>query len=603
MKGKQSFQSHFAGTLGEQKSRITVIICSLFVLGAANSLFLLCLGPFLKSLFQLESPDSAITLGSLLTPYQEGLFPAFAQISVQKSILAIAVPVALSLTVIVKNMALFYYQWNMSCLSHYIAKRLRDRLFCLVVEQPYSLLSKKSPAQWMSYLVNDVLYLQNNCSEILNGFVKESILILSAIIPLFIISPSISVVILILGAVGLFLLFKNTKKISTYIHNSQTELSSIAEHVLNIRKRYDFIKCQEGSGKEQSFFRKVSLDYYKVMRQSLVIRKIFAPFVEWLGFCLFSIILFLLTKGSLPLEFSAFNILIFFAALGMTLRPLRGLTEQLTKYQETKGSLQKCLEIMDQMLSPSSPVDVKEKSQQSYDSKNDSASIIQSISCGLEEETLLEGHQLDLSQGQTVAVIGASGSGKSTLLKTLAGLHPPLKWQSSVSWQSVGDNSVMLGQKPYLFSDTIHANLTYGLPHIQDSDIWTFLEMVFLKKDISQLDQSLQTSLGGLSSKVSGGQLQRLVLARTLLQKRRLILLDEATSAIDHVMEHRIVESLIDYTKKFQKTLVMATHRFNILKAVDQVWYIDDGKIQLQGKHDILMNHERYREFCSANSG
>jgi ATP-binding cassette subfamily B protein AbcA/BmrA len=161
--------------------------------------------------------------------------------------------------------------------------------------------------------------------------------------------------------------------------------------------------------------------------------------------------------------------------------------------------------------------------------------------------------------------------------------------------------SNLVSQSPFLFSATIRENLVYGLEGSADwstdDEIWQALESVGLSSFIRLLHGNLDASVSAISANLSGGQIQRLVIARALLRKRTLLLLDEATSAIDLKNEREIVVGTIGLTRIRGLTLVAVTHRLQWLAEYDQVWFIENGTVSAAGRHTDLIKQQRYAEF------
>jgi len=231
---------------------------------------------------------------------------------------------------------------------------------------------------------------------------------------------------------------------------------------------------------------------------------------------------------------------------------------------------------------------------------------IQVIKAGMAGEVRFEGQNMRLSPGRSVAVIGPSGAGKSTFLKTLSGLVEPLAWEANLDWPSAVMLVSMVSQEPFLFDDTIAANLRYGLGNAlapDDDAVWQALRSVNIEVEIRALPHQLNTRLRAIGSNVSGGQLQRLVIARALLRQRPIWLLDEATSAVDARSERDITQRLIATCRSTGQALLVVTHRLTWLEAFDEVWFVESGAIALAGPHSVLLADRRYQAFCRTNGG
>ena len=172
---------------------------------------------------------------------------------------------------------------------------------------------------------------------------------------------------------------------------------------------------------------------------------------------------------------------------------------------------------------------------------------------------------------------------------------PWLSWQESIRHVS------FVSQEPFLFRDTLLANLTYGLEDLSQSRekaIWDILATVNIDSEVKRLPQGLGTELHAVGSNISGGQLQRLVIARALLRHKWVWLLDEATSAVDAASEKDITDRLIRAAKVEKKSLIAVTHRLTWLPLYDEVWFVEGGRLTYSGHHSELLKDARYRSFC-----
>jgi len=161
----------------------------------------------------------------------------------------------------------------------------------------------------------------------------------------------------------------------------------------------------------------------------------------------------------------------------------------------------------------------------------------------------------------------------------------------------------MVSQDPFLFDDTVEANLLYGLDGAQKPDaaaIDKALDDANVLAETRAFPEGLQTRIRAVGSNVSGGQLQRLTIARGLLRKKPVWLLDEATSAMDATNERAIIAHLIAACRATGSALLAVTHRLQGLEAYDEVWFVEGGKLALRGKHKDLLADARYRAYCAA---
>jgi ABC-type multidrug transport system fused ATPase/permease subunit len=295
-------------------------------------------------------------------------------------------------------------------------------------------------------------------------------------------------------------------------------------------------------------------------------------------------------------------VLQFFVALGLILKPARELGEQVARWSETIGGLKRSMSVIRAVESfESSDYSINEKS-----GEPDRFSVlsIRKIDIFYGERSAFSADNLEISIGSTVAVVGPSGSGKSSLLRVISGLVPPKMWDCNVSWSDLRAVSALVSQSPFLFKDTIRNNLLYGYTGREAGDdlearLWACLDAVNMSTFFRELPAGLNTMFNPLDSNLSGGQVQRLVIARALLRDPQVLLLDEATSAVDVASEFEITQSVIDDAKRHQRVLIAVTHRLQWLSLYDQVWFVEDGRVMFTGSFEAIQKHERFRSFIS----
>ncbi|MFJ7069575.1 ABC transporter ATP-binding protein [Streptomyces sp. NPDC101115] len=219
------------------------------------------------------------------------------------------------------------------------------------------------------------------------------------------------------------------------------------------------------------------------------------------------------------------------------------------------------------------------------------------------EESVLRDVELVARPGETTAIIGSTGSGKSTLL----GLVPRLfdvtggevlvdgvdvrKLDTELMARTVG----LVPQKPYLFSGTVATNLRYGKPDATDEELWHALEVAQAKDFVSKLEGGLDAPIAQGGTNVSGGQRQRLAIARTLVQKPEIYLFDDSFSALDYETDALLRAALSEETA--DATVVIVAQRVSTIRDADRIVVLDEGRVVGTGRHHELMaENETYRE-------
>ncbi|XP_053662554.1 multidrug resistance protein homolog 49 [Anopheles marshallii] len=208
---------------------------------------------------------------------------------------------------------------------------------------------------------------------------------------------------------------------------------------------------------------------------------------------------------------------------------------------------------------------------------------------------VLQGLNLEIKTGQTVALVGPSGCGKSTCLQLIQRLYDPLNGTVTIDGTKVSELNIgwlrsfigLVGQEPVLFATTIAENIRYGNPDAAQSEIECAAKIANCHSFIMKLPNAYGTMIGERGAQLSGGQKQRIAIARALVRNPKILLLDEATSALDPNSEKRVQDAL-ERASKGRTTLVVS-HRLSTITNADKIVYIDKGNVLEQGTHDELM--------------
>ncbi|MQP51910.1 MULTISPECIES: ABC transporter ATP-binding protein [unclassified Flavobacterium] len=208
----------------------------------------------------------------------------------------------------------------------------------------------------------------------------------------------------------------------------------------------------------------------------------------------------------------------------------------------------------------------------------------------------VENINFNIKKGETVAFVGPSGSGKTTLVKLLVGLYPPAEGQvlynntdsSEIDLLDLRRQLGFVTQDAQLFSGTIRENLLFVKPNATDEELNDVMKKASCQKLLDRADDGLNSTIGEGGIKVSGGEKQRLSIARAILRKPNLLIFDEATSALDSITEEEINETIRSISDQNRITVLIA-HRLSTIMHADTIFVLEQGKIIEQGKHDDLV--------------
>ena len=226
------------------------------------------------------------------------------------------------------------------------------------------------------------------------------------------------------------------------------------------------------------------------------------------------------------------------------------------------------------------------------------------FSYDLKEGDVLNSVNLNFEGGKMTSLVGHSGSGKSTILNLIPRFYDAQSGDIKIDNQSIYKSTIksirkeisMVSQETTLFDDTIKNNIKYAKEDATDDEIFQVARLSFCEEFIKNLPDKFETLIGENGVRLSGGEKQRLSIARAMLKKSSIILLDEATSSLDTETESKIQEALKVLTKN--KTTVVIAHRLSTILNSNNIYVIDSGKVVDSGKHlDLMKKSVLYKSF------
>jgi len=274
--------------------------------------------------------------------------------------------------------------------------------------------------------------------------------------------------------------------------------------------------------------------------------------------------------------------------------PLQDLGGIILAYREAEASLQVFNELMQKETEyrPEDPIDVGEIEHLSF--------INVTFRHRNAQGNALENISFEVQRGDTIAFVGPSGAGKSTLVKLLVGLYNPVSGEiryDGISSKDIRYNRMrkQLGfvtQDTQLYSGTIRENMQFVKPGATDEEIWSALEKASAINIVNSSGNGLDSKLGEGGRKMSGGEKQRVSIARALLRQPRLLIFDEATSALDSLTEEQITETVKEISSQKQRITILIAHRLSTIMHADTIYVLEKGKIVEQGSHNELVDRK-----------
>jgi ATP-binding cassette subfamily B protein len=274
--------------------------------------------------------------------------------------------------------------------------------------------------------------------------------------------------------------------------------------------------------------------------------------------------------------------------------PMQELGNVIITYNETKASMENYAKLMN------SKSEAKPENPQSIGLINNLRFSNISFKHQTANSYAVKDISFQANAGETIAFVGPSGSGKTTLVKMLVGLYNPNegdifyneKNAKEIDLTELRQQLGFVTQDAQLFSGTIKDNLLFVKPSATDEEINDVLQKAACQNLLKRAENGLNTTIGEGGIKVSGGEKQRLSIARALLRNPRLLIFDEATSALDSITEEEITQTIRNISSKQDQITVLIAHRLSTIMHADKIFVLEQGKIIEQGKHTDLLNEK-----------
>ena len=407
----------------------------------------------------------------------------------------------------------------------------------------------------------------------------------------------ISIVMIPLASISAKTLGKRIGKVTT---EAQEKSGYLTTYLVELFKNHKLIKIFQ---KENSEVNRADEYLAQLKDKNKKIQTVFvrlSPIMETLTGFMIAVLIFysgkLMSKGELDIN----NFFSFLAAMMLAYQPVRSLSTLNMVINQGLSAASRILPIIDQ----------KNKIKNSESAKplkiKDAGINFNNVNFSYEENEgpTLQSINLKFEGGKMTSLVGHSGSGKSTILNLIPRFYDAKSGDIIIDDQTIYDSTIeslrseisMVSQETTLFDDTIKNNIKYGRQEATDEEVFKVASLSFCDEFINNLPNKFDTLIGENGVRLSGGEKQRLSIARAMLKQSSIILLDEATSSLDSETESKIQDALNILTKN--KTTIVIAHRLSTILNSNNIYVIDKGKIVDNGNHEALMEKsDLYKNF------
>tara|TARA_B100000579_G_scaffold112573_1_gene90064 strand:+ start:1433 stop:3172 length:1740 start_codon:yes stop_codon:yes gene_type:complete len=529
------------------------------------------------------------------------LDPAIKQLFIEQNKTYIyLIPGLIILAFALKGLSLYLAKVIMINVSEEVKKDVQTDMFSSLIQADTELVDSKHSGKFIGNLTNDVNMITALVSTAILNLFKDSLTLIGLLSVMFYQNWKLSLIAIIMIPLASIVARSLGKRISKEAMKQMNFTGLLTSYLIEIFKNHKLIKIFQ---KEK--YEKKRADAYieslkETQRKMIIVGVRASPVMEFLTGIMIALLIFISAKLIASNELEVSNFFSFLAAMMLSYQPVRSLaTLNITIHQGLTGA-KRVLPVIDD----------KQKIHDKENSKsleiNNGQIIFENIdfNYNINEQQILNSINLNFPGQKMTALVGHSGAGKSTILNLIPRFYDPNKGDIKIDNQSIFDSKLvslrknisLVSQETTLFDDTVRNNIAYADLDASQKEIEEAAKFSFADDFISKLPKKYDTLIGENGIRLSGGEKQRLSIARAILKKSPIILLDEATSSLDADTESKI-QKAIGFLTKGRTTIVIA-HRLSTILNSDKIYVIDGGKVIGEGKHDnLLATSSVYKNF------
>ncbi len=543
----------------------------------------------------------SVTLAASTSSVAYLLDPAINELFINKSeTLIYVIPLLIILAFAVKGGSLYLAKIIMINVSEEVKKDIQTDMFASMISADTQLVDKKHSGEFVGNLMNDVNMIVNLISTAILNLFKDSLTLIGLLSVMFYQNWKLSLIAIIMIPLASIATKALGKRMTKVVSEQMQRVGVLTSYLIEIFKNHKLIKIFQ----KESYERKRANDFIHTLKESS--RKInivfvrASPIMETLTGIMIGFIIFISAKLIMKDELQVGNFFSFLAAMMLAYQPVRSLATLNLTIQQGLAGARNVLPIIDNINL------IKDELGSSELKIKNGQIKFSNVKFGYsgEDRQILNDLDLEIPGEKMTALVGHSGAGKSTILNLIPRFYNIDKGEIEIDGQSIYKSTVyslrknisLVSQDTTLFDDTIKNNIAYANLDATHGQIEEAAKLSFADEFINKLPKKYDTLIGENGVRLSGGEKQRLSIARAILKKSPIILLDEATSSLDAETESKI-QRAITYLTKGRTTVVIA-HRLSTILNSDKIYVIDMGKVVGEGNHqELLDTSEVYKNF------
>ena len=548
----------------------------------------------LSVFFTVLLAASTSSVAYLLDPAIKSLF-----IEQKKSLIYI-IPGLIVLAFAIKGTSLYLAKIIMINVSENVRKDIQVDMFASLINADTKLVDNKHSGKFVTNLTNDVAMITNLVSTVILNLFKDSLTLIGLLSVMFYQNWKLSLIAIIMIPVASLAAKSLGKRISKVTTQQMDHAGVLNSYLIEIFKNHKLTKIFQREDYERDRANKYIEALKNASKKINIVFVRASPIMEFLTGIMIAFLIFFSAKLIANNELEVSNFFSFLAAMMLAYQPVRSLATLNIGIQQGLAGARRVLPIIDSIPEIKDIKNPDELIVKKGDIKLDNVNF----SYNNTETKILRSVNISIPGEKMTALVGHSGAGKSTILNLIPRFYNADSGDIKIDNQSIYDSKIyslrknisLVSQDTTLFDDTIINNISYANLNASKKEVEEAAKYSFADEFIQKLPEKYNTMIGENGIRLSGGEKQRLSIARAILKKSPIILLDEATSSLDAETENKIQKAITFLTKG--KTTVVIAHRLSTILNADKIYVIDNGEVAGEGMHDELLNSsDIYKNF------
>ncbi|HPB67904.1 MAG TPA: ABC transporter ATP-binding protein [Candidatus Omnitrophota bacterium] len=511
--------------------------------------------------------------------------------SIEPETMFMALPMVVLVVIILKNAIIYVYSFLMNDISQLIMRDVRFQLYAKIQSFSLDYFSKKRTGELLSRVTHDVQVVENAVSYSVTDLFVQSFTIIMYVTIAFTIHLKAAVLIFFVFPFIVWPITLIGKKLRKLSRSTQERMADINTILLETISGVRVVKAFCTEAFEIGRFRAKNHDFYKLRMKAVRRNLLIAPITEVFSVIFGVLIIFWLGRQVMDDKLSSGVFFLFFASVMSIISPMKKLGNVHTMVQQALAANERIYDILDKEPT------VQEKPDAVHLATIRKGVDLNNVSFRYDSESdlVLKNINLSIKVGELVAIVGPTGTGKSTLANLIPRFYDPVEGEvtldgvnlKDVSFLSLRQQIGIVAQETFLFNDTVRNNIAYGTPNATQADIETAAKRAYAHRFIIEMPQGYETIVGDRGFRLSGGEKQRIAIARAILRNPPILILDEATSQLDSESEKFVQEALDQLMQG--RTVIAIAHRLSTIMKAQKIVVLDQGQIVGLGPHAEIL--------------